>query len=175
MISLTQNSVAIDRHLAAGHPAAWSMSERAAMKAVTIPEPTRAEAACRHLAIRVIEQALRDLSDSSTSDADRESARGFLSGSPMLYRWCELANLNASWMVGRATRLMARSGQLRIRRASQDDTAAKHACIGEPGRQGNHPAADLERSNNRSAVTELVSPRRNNSDRSTKKVVPPRT
>jgi hypothetical protein len=134
------------------------------MKYVTMREPTRADAACRHLAVRVIEQAVRDLSASGASDADRESARGFLAGSPMLYRWCELANLNASWMVGRATRLMARSGRLRIRRASQDDTSAKDASIGERGRERSDPAADLERLNDRSAARELVSPRRNNSD-----------
>jgi hypothetical protein len=83
------------------------------MKYVTIREPSREGAACRHLAVRVIEQAVRDLSASGASDADRESARGFLSGSPMLYQWCEVANLNASWMVGRAMRLVARSGPVR--------------------------------------------------------------
>lgn len=77
------------------------------MKYVTVREPARAEAACRHLAVCVIERAVRDLSASGASEADRESARGFLSGSPMLYRWCELANLDASWMVGRANRLIA--------------------------------------------------------------------
>jgi len=84
-----------------------NMQRRAAMKYVTTREPSREGAACRHLAVRVIEQAVRDLSASGASDADRESARGFLSGSPMLYRWCEVANVNAAWMVGRATRLMA--------------------------------------------------------------------
>src|SRR4051812_3895755 len=104
-----------------------NMQRRAAMKYVTIREASRDGAACRHLAVRVIEQAVRDLSASGASDADRESARGFLSGSPMLYRWCEVANVNAAWMVGRATMLMARSGRLRIRTASLDDSSAKHA------------------------------------------------
>lgn len=148
-----------------------NMQRRAAMKCVTIREPSREGAACRHLAVRVIEQAVRDLSASGASHADRESARGFLSGSPMLYRWCEVANLNASWMVGRATRLMARSGRLRIRTVSQDDSSAKHACIGRAEKRGNHPAADLERFSDRCAARELVSPRRNNSDPSSKKVV----
>jgi hypothetical protein len=79
------------------------------MKYVTTREPSREGAACRHLAVRVIEQAVRDLSASGASDADRESARRFLSGSPMLDQWCEIANVNASWMVGRATKFMARS------------------------------------------------------------------
>ena len=90
------------------------------MKYVTMGEATRADAACRHLAVRVIERAVRDLSASGASDADRESARGFLSGSPMLYRWCELANVSASWMMGRATRLMRPSGRLRIRAATRE-------------------------------------------------------
>jgi hypothetical protein len=95
------------------------------MKYIRIGEPTRADAACRHLAVRVIEQAVRDLSAPDASDADRESARGFLSGSPMLHRWCELANLNPSWMMGRATRLMGPSGRLRIRTAARELTSSR--------------------------------------------------
>ena len=80
------------------------------MKYVTTGEAARTEAACRHLAVRVIEQAMRDLSAANASHVDRESARGFLSGSPMLYRWCELANINPSWMIQRATRLIGSVG-----------------------------------------------------------------
>lgn len=83
------------------------------MKHLTTAEPTCAEAACRHLAVCVIERAVRDLSASDASDADRESARGFLCGSPMLYRWCELANVNASWTMECATRLMEVPGRVR--------------------------------------------------------------
>jgi glycosyl hydrolase family 130 (putative beta-1,4-mannooligosaccharide phosphorylase) len=79
-------------------------------------------------------EAVRDLSASGASDADRESARGFLSGSPMLYRWCEVANVNASWMVGRATRFMARSGRLRIRTASRT-TAQRSTPVSASGRE----------------------------------------
>ena len=84
------------------------------MKRVVTREGTGADSACRHLAVRVIEQAVRDLSGAGASPADRESARGFLSGSEMFHRWCELANLDASWMVGRAATLVARSGPLSI-------------------------------------------------------------
>jgi hypothetical protein len=60
---------------------------------------------CRHLAVRVIDQAFRDLSDSGGSRANRDSARAFLAGSWMLYRWCEIANVNASWTIARARTL----------------------------------------------------------------------
>ena len=79
------------------------------MKDVTRRQRTCSEVGCRHLAARVIQQAIRDLSDGSASPADQESARTFLSGSPMLYRWCEVANLSASRTVARATKLMAGS------------------------------------------------------------------
>ena len=69
--------------------------------------PADLEAACRHLAVRVIYQAFRDLSGSTGSGADRESAREFLSGSPMLYRWCEIADLEPTSMIVRAARLVA--------------------------------------------------------------------
>jgi hypothetical protein len=111
---------------------------RTAMKYLTTAEPTRAEAACRHLAVCVIEQAVRDLSASDASDADRESARGFLSGSPMLYRWCELANVNASWTMEWATRLMEPSGRLRTLAAARELASSRrnnsHRSTQEPSR-----------------------------------------
>jgi hypothetical protein len=60
---------------------------------------------CRRLAIRVIDQAFRDLSGSVGSRADRESARAFLDGSWMLHRRCDIANVTAAWMVARARTL----------------------------------------------------------------------
>lgn len=62
---------------------------------------------CRHLAIRVIDQAFRDLSGPVGSAADQESAREFLAGSSMLHHWCHVANLDPAWMVTRAKRLIA--------------------------------------------------------------------
>jgi hypothetical protein len=66
---------------------------------------SKADAGCRHLAVRVIEQAFRDLSGSVGSRADQESARAFLAGSRMLYRWCEIANVSAAWTIARASKL----------------------------------------------------------------------
>lgn len=63
------------------------------------------DAGCRHLAVRVIEQAFRDLSGAVGSNADQESARAFLAGSSMLYRWCEIANVSAAWTIARARAL----------------------------------------------------------------------
>lgn len=61
---------------------------------------------CRHLAIRVIDQAFRDLAGPAGSPADQESAREFLAGSSMLHHWCHVANLDPAWMVTRARKLI---------------------------------------------------------------------
>jgi hypothetical protein len=97
----------------------------AAMKDVALRQPLGSEAACRHLALSVIQQAIRDLSGASVSPADQESARTFLSGSAMLYRWCEVANLNASRMVTHAAELLV---ALRPTR-DPEHAPAKHARI----------------------------------------------
>jgi hypothetical protein len=95
------------------------------MKDTILPHPVCSEAACRNLAARVIHQAVRDLSGASASQADQESARSFLSGSPMLYQWCDVAHLSVSRTVARATQLIAASGRPAIRR--QDHAPGKHA------------------------------------------------
>ncbi|PYR94207.1 MAG: hypothetical protein DMF84_06565 [Acidobacteria bacterium] len=107
------------------------------MNHVTSRQPTHSDAACRHLAVRVIQQAVRDLSAAGASRADQESARAFLCGSPMMHQWCEVAHLNSSWMVARASKLMNRSGRLAIRSGIQGDAAAKQPCIRKLKRQGN--------------------------------------
>ena len=66
---------------------------------------SKANAGCRHLAVRVIERAFRDLSGRCGSPEDQESARTFLAGSQMLYRWCEIANLSAAGTIARARKL----------------------------------------------------------------------
>lgn len=48
----------------------------------------------RHLAIRVLACALRDVADPAGSQTDRESARLFFAGSPMLLHWCRVAALD---------------------------------------------------------------------------------
>ena len=54
------------------------------------------DAACRYLALRVIEQDFRDLTSPAGRRADHESAQAFLAGSPIFYRWCEIANVSAA-------------------------------------------------------------------------------
>ena len=85
----------------------------AAMRRVAWREPAcRAEGApYRHLAVRVIDQAFRDLAIPTGSAAGQESAREFLAGNSMLYHWCEVADLNPVWLVARARRLMAASAE----------------------------------------------------------------
>jgi hypothetical protein len=48
----------------------------------------------RTLALRVISVAVRDLISPGHSASERETARAFLSGSPMLTHWCSLADID---------------------------------------------------------------------------------
>lgn len=74
------------------------------------PPSTDAEGSpYRHLAVRVIDQAFRDLASPAGSAAGPESARQFLAGTSMLHHWCEVADLNPEWLVARARKLMASS------------------------------------------------------------------
>jgi hypothetical protein len=95
-------------------------AEHAAMRRVVWREPARrAEGApYRHLAVRVIDQAFRDLAIPTGSAAGQESAREFLAGNSMLYHWCAVADLNPVWLVARARRLMAASADLSPGRGS---------------------------------------------------------
>ena len=103
--------------------ASWLMNN------LTTGAPNGLEAACRHLAVRVIHQAFRDLSGAAGSRADQESARDFLSGSPMLYRWCELAGLEPASMIVHAARLAAQSGQLAATAAIQHEGSVKQSRV----------------------------------------------
>lgn len=71
------------------------------------PTASLGSAACpyRHLAVRVIDQALRDLANPAGLAADRQSAQAFLSGSSMLRHWCEVAHLDPARIVARAAEL----------------------------------------------------------------------
>ena len=66
----------------------------------------------RRLAIRVIELALRDLTAPACAATDRETARAFLAGSPMLCHWCHVADIDPRRVVAHVTA---------IRRARADD------------------------------------------------------
>ncbi len=59
----------------------------------------------RHLAMHVLARALRDLSNAAGSPTDRESARLFLAGSPMLFHWCRVAELDPRLVTRHAARL----------------------------------------------------------------------
>jgi hypothetical protein len=48
----------------------------------------------RTLALRVISVAVRDLISPGHPVSERETARAFLSGSPMLTHWCSLADID---------------------------------------------------------------------------------
>ena len=63
----------------------------------------------RHLAVRVIDLAFRDLASPVGSAAGPESAREFLAGTSMMYLWCEVADLNPECLVARARKIMASS------------------------------------------------------------------
>jgi hypothetical protein len=64
-------------------------------------------AAHRFLATRVIDQAVRDVRNPNGAPIDNVSARAFLSGSPMLSYWCEIAGLDRNCVIDRARILMA--------------------------------------------------------------------
>ena len=64
-------------------------------------------AAHRSLAVRVIRQAIRDARAKNGTPDDTASARSFLSGSPMLAYWCEIAELDLNYVVERARTLVA--------------------------------------------------------------------
>jgi hypothetical protein len=68
-----------------------------------VPQP----AAHRYLATRVIDQAFRDARNPNGAASDSTDARTFLSGSPMLFYWCEVARLDPSCVILRARSLMA--------------------------------------------------------------------
>jgi hypothetical protein len=64
-------------------------------------------AAHRSLAARVIGQAVRDVRDPNGTRIDSASARSFLSGSPMLSYWCEMAQIDVTCVIDRARTLLA--------------------------------------------------------------------
>ena len=59
----------------------------------------------RHLALTVIERALRDLPDGACSLTDRESARRFFVGSAIMRHWCRVAGLDPYRVIAHARRL----------------------------------------------------------------------
>ena len=70
-------------------------------------QPVQRPAAHRSLAARVISQAFRDARNPNGAPTDSASARAFLSGSPMLSYWCNVAELDLNCVIVRARTLMA--------------------------------------------------------------------
>jgi hypothetical protein len=65
----------------------------------------------RHLALTVIERAFRDVMMGACSPAERQSAREFLGGSPILRHWCRVAGLDPRRVITLASHLESdRSG-----------------------------------------------------------------
>lgn len=69
------------------------------LSAPRVPLAREDSAPCRHLAARVIEQALKDVLQPGQTATDRQTARRFLAGSAMLYFWCEVAGLDAGQVI----------------------------------------------------------------------------
>jgi hypothetical protein len=95
----------------------------------------------RSLAAHVIEQAVRDVRNPNGAPIDSASARAFLSGSPMLSYWCEIAELDLNSVIDRARTLMAGCDAGRRGRACSAEAHwdAQGAEIGHP-----HSAPSLE-------------------------------
>ena len=84
-------------------------------------QPVQRPAAHRYLAARVIDQAFRDARNPNGAPTDTASARAFLSGSPMLSYWCEVAELDLNYVIVRARTLMAGCDAGRRGRAGATD------------------------------------------------------
>jgi hypothetical protein len=63
----------------------------------------------QRLAMRVIQRAFKDMIAPACAAGDRESARRFLAGSPMLLLWCSVAALDSRSVIVRANALRSRS------------------------------------------------------------------
>ena len=75
----------------------------------------------RSIAARVIGQAIRDVRDPNGARIDSASARSFLSGSPMLSYWCEIAEIDVTCVIDRARTLLAGCDAGQRDRAGSDD------------------------------------------------------
>lgn len=76
------------------------MNPAARLTAAPVGDPSLPLAGYRRLAIRVIQQALRDLHCGSPDL--QQSARVFLGGHPLLFLWCDLAEIGPARVMARA-------------------------------------------------------------------------
>lgn len=68
----------------------------------------------RRLAAGVIERAFKDMIAPACATGDRESAREFLAGSPMLFLWCSIAALDPHRVIAHAMTLDIQHGRAPI-------------------------------------------------------------
>ena len=78
-------------------------------------------AAHRSIAASVIGQAIRDVRNPNGGRIDSVSARSFLSGSPMLSYWCEIAEIDVTCVIDRARTLLAECDVGQRDRAGSDE------------------------------------------------------
>lgn len=86
-------------------PAGARGTRRPGSPVQTAPRCEEAFLPYRHLAIRVLDLALRDVADPDSAPIDRESARAFFAGSGLLFHWCRVAALDPRRMVACARKL----------------------------------------------------------------------
>jgi hypothetical protein len=91
-------------------------------------------APCRHLAARVIGQALKDVLQPGQNALDRRTARSFLAGSTMLYYWCEIAGLDPTQVIQVAAMLTGSNEHGRSTSATSRRSACR-ACRRDPPAQ----------------------------------------
>jgi hypothetical protein len=63
----------------------------------------------QELASAVIHRALLDINNPRLSEAARESARQFVTGSPECVEWCAVAGLDPQLVIERARRLLEKT------------------------------------------------------------------
>lgn len=63
----------------------------------------------QELASAVIHRALLDINNPRLSEAARESARRFVTGSPECVEWCAVAGLDPQLVIERARRLLEKT------------------------------------------------------------------
>jgi hypothetical protein len=67
----------------------------------------------QELAGAVIHRALLDINNPRLSEAARESARRFVTGSPECVEWCAVAGLDPELVIERARRILEKIGAVK--------------------------------------------------------------
>jgi hypothetical protein len=67
----------------------------------------------QELASAVIHRALLDINNPRLSEAARESARRFVTGSPECVEWCAVAGLDPQLVIERARRILEKTSAVK--------------------------------------------------------------